>query len=148
LTANLSSSNGTRQTPWGATGSEYDMWIGAYGVAPDVMLPQYSDGTWGYYGRDPVAATNSVLNLARSGIMKKTSTRINTDFTLKQNVDLLWEGVSTEVTVEMENSLVMTERGISDLYSGAVTKWIGPEMCEVDYHQVIDRASIVSFNDD
>lgn len=147
LTANLSSSNGTRQTPWGATGSEYDMWIGAYGVAPDVMLPQYSDGTWGFYGRDPVAATNSVLNLARSGIMKKTSTRINTDFTLNQNLDFVTKGLRAAGTISWDNSFVETERGINDMYNDPLMKWIDPETGQVHYNQVIDPATRFDFQE-
>lgn len=138
LTANLSGSHGEKQTPWNATGGEYDIWQGAYGVPSDAMLPQYSDGTWGYYPLDEVGAVNSVVNLARSGLMKKTTTRINTDFTLSQDLSMLVKGLNVKGTLSMDNVYVETERGINDLYNDPQAKWINPDTGETVYSKNID----------
>ena len=53
---NVAGSNGYKKTPY--NNSNYDssadwsiaqQWAGAYNIAPDVFLPKYSDGSWGYY---------------------------------------------------------------------------------------------------
>ncbi|NID12096.1 SusC/RagA family TonB-linked outer membrane protein [Fibrivirga algicola] len=147
LVTNLSSSNGVKKSPWGATGGEYDMWQGAYSVAPDVMMPRYSDGTWGYYAADPVAATNSILNLARSGIMKRTTSRITTDFTLNQDLKSILNGLSTSGTVSWDNSFVESQRGINDLYNDPQTKWIDPVTGESRYRFTYDAANMFDFQE-
>jgi TonB-linked SusC/RagA family outer membrane protein len=138
FSTNLSGSYGEKQTPWNATGTEYDMWQGAYTVPPDAMLPQYSDGTWGYFPADKVGAVNSVINLARSGMMKKTTTRINTDFTLTQDLGMLVKGLSAKGTVSWDNVFVETERGINDLYNDPQAKWIDPDTGESFYDKNLD----------
>ena len=82
---NLAGSNGVRETPWGmgdsSDWSTAQIWAGAYGIAPDVFMPVYSDGTWGYYPNvSNISNSASILSLA--GTEKTTTTRINTDFTL------------------------------------------------------------------
>ena len=89
LKVNLAGSNAIRKAPWSNTGnSEWQIgqqWSGAYNIAPDVFLPQYSDGSWGMY---PLVSntTNSAENISLGGTMQVTTTRINTDFTLEQDL--------------------------------------------------------------
>lgn len=138
LKANVAGSHGVKKSPWGATGSEYDIWQGIYGVPPDVFLPQYSDGTWGYYPTDEVGAVNSAMNLALSGIMEKTTTRINTDFTLDQDLSMFIKGLNFKGTISMDNEFIETERGINDLYHPAQQKWIDPVTGAVYYSESMD----------
>ncbi|MDR1370879.1 MAG: TonB-dependent receptor [Dysgonamonadaceae bacterium] len=138
FSVNLSGSQGERKTPWGATGAEYDIWQGAYAVPPDAMLPQYADGTWGYYPADKVGAVNSVINLARSGLMKKSTSRINTDFTLSQDLSMFVKGLNAKGTLSMDNEFIETERGINDLYNDPQAKWIDPDTGEVFYDKNMD----------
>ena len=89
----LAGSRGVKKSPWGASGGEYTMWDAAYSTAPDVFLPNYADGSWGYYAPNEGKASNSVRNLAISGIQFVTTTRLNTDFTLEQSFDKWLKGI-------------------------------------------------------
>jgi hypothetical protein len=68
---NLSGSYGVRKSPWGFSGSEYGSWIDAYNAAPDLFLPVYSDGSWGYYAPNEARAENSARSLAIGGVFIK-----------------------------------------------------------------------------
>ncbi|WP_315823590.1 hypothetical protein [Paraflavitalea speifideaquila] len=61
---NLSGSYGSRKSPWGFTGNEYGTWIDAYTTAPDVFLPKYADGSWGFYAPNEGRAENSARTLS------------------------------------------------------------------------------------
>lgn len=147
LAVNLSGSHGIKQSPWGASGSEYTIWQGAYSVPPDVFLPKYSDGTWGFYSRDFVGAINSVEAMAVSGRMKKTTTRINTDFTLEQDLSMLVKGLNARATVSMDNVFIETERGINDENHNAQSKWINPDTGEVFYRHTSDASSLFDYRE-
>ncbi|MBR2199444.1 MAG: SusC/RagA family TonB-linked outer membrane protein, partial [Bacteroidales bacterium] len=61
---NLAGSIACRHSPWaGGDGGEWQQqqkWSGAYNMAPDIYLPKYSDGSWGYDGSGMYAnASNS-----------------------------------------------------------------------------------------
>lgn len=126
---NLAGSTGARKAPWSnANDSEWaigQQWSGAYGIAPDVFLPQYSDGSWGYYPQIS-NVSNSAANLSLGGTMQTTTTRINTDFTLEQDLSFITKGLSARAMVSWDNVFVEHERGINDLYNSAQGKWIDP----------------------
>lgn len=127
---NLAGSNAIKKTPWGQTDNSTwavaQQWSGAYNIAPDVFLPQYSDGAWGYYPSIS-NVSNSAANLSLGGTMQTTSTRINTDFVLEQDLKFITKGLVARGTVAWDNSFVENERGINDLYNRAQGKWIDPE---------------------
>lgn len=145
LKVNLAASHGAKKSPWDASGSEYPIWQGAYNVAPDVFLPVYSDGTWGYYPGNEVAATNSAMNLALGGAMEKTTSRINTDFTIEQDLGMLVKGLKLNGTVSWDNTFVETRRGINDLYNDAQQKWIDPDTGETEYKKELDGTNKFDF---
>lgn len=136
LTANLSGSHGMKQDTWGNDDWEYRIWQGVYGNPPDAMWPRYSDGTWGYYPLEPVGVVNSAAQLALGGIRKTTTTRINTDFTLSQDLGMLVKGLSAKATVSMDNVFVQ-EGGVDDRYHNANYKWINPDTGEVQWAEVL-----------
>lgn len=147
LKTNLYGSYGIRKSPWGATGNEYTMWQGAYNVAPDVFYPQYSDGTWGYYPADEVAAANSAMNLALSGVEQNTTTRINTDFILSQDLGMITQGLSMQGNISLDNTFLEGDRGINDLYHNAQVKWINPATGAVTYKYAYDTSSNFDFQE-
>ena len=49
-------------------------WAGAYNIAPDVFLPKYSDGSWGYVSEYVSNVTNSAENVSLGGTMQLTTT--------------------------------------------------------------------------
>lgn len=130
LKANIFGSHGVKQGPWGVpTGSfgESQLWQAAYSAPHNAFLPRYSDGTWGYYPADSQGAPNSIVNLAISGVEKTTTTRINTDFTLEQDLSFLLKGLKASALVSWDNTFVEAGRGINDLYHKAQFKWINPD---------------------
>jgi len=126
---NLAGSNGIKKSPWGQTNSSdwavAQQWAGAYNIAPDVFLPKYADGSWGFYPSIS-NVSNSAANLSLGGVMTTTSTRITTDFALEQDLSFITKGLSLKGSVSWDNSFVEYNRGVNDLYNDAQQKWIDP----------------------
>ncbi len=141
LKVNLAGSTGKRKTPsMNATPDKWQIsqqWAGAYGIAPDVFLPYYSDGSWGYYPNIS-NVTNSALNLAIGGISTRTSSRINTDFTLEQDLSFITEGLTARALISWDNSFSDSGRGVGDMYNNAQEKWIDPATGQVYLAQPFD----------
>ena len=114
---NLAGSNAQKKTPryyWGNDGEFFQQqnWAGAYGMAPNLFPVQYSDGSWGYYpGASNIA--NSPMNIATSGYVTNTITRIFTDFSLEQNLDFVTKGLIARGTISWDNNFTEAGRGIS-----------------------------------
>ncbi len=145
---NLSGSHAVKKSPWGASGAEYTIWDAAYSTAPDVFLPYYaSDNSWGFYSPNTGQASNSVRNLAISGIQYVTTTRLTTDFTLNQNLDMLVKGLNFTGTLALDNSFVEGDRGVNDLYNDTQQKWIDPVTGIVTYKKTYDTANRFDFQE-
>lgn len=144
---NLSGSYGVRKSPWAFSGSQYGAWIDAYSTAPDVFMPVYADGSWGYYAPNEGRAENSARTLAIGGVQYQTTTRITTDFSLDQNLDMLIKGLRFNGTVSMDNTYVESDRGINDLYNDTQRKWIDPETGTVIYKQAYDGVTNFDFQE-
>lgn len=106
------------------------MWQAAYGAPADAFIPRYSDGTWGYYPANSQGAPNSMQILATGGVEYTTTTRINTDFTLEQDLSFITQGLRASATVSWDNVFVEADRGICENYYEPQTKWIDPETGE------------------
>ena len=144
---NLSGSYGVRKSPWGFSGSQYGPWIDAYTAAPDLFLPVYSDGAWGYYGPNEARAENSARSLALGGVQFQTTARINTDFTLQQGLDKLIKGLRFTGTVSLDNTFIESDRGINDLYNDSQRKWINPETGDATNKLAIDGITGFDFQE-
>lgn len=139
---NLAGSNGIRKSPWGQTNTSdwavAQQWAGAYNIAPDVFIPKYSDGSWGFYP-DISNVSNSASNLALGGAMTTTTTRINTDFILQQDLDMVLKGLKFRSSISWDNGFVEFNRGVNDLFNDAQQKWIDPitgtAYYKLDYEQ-------------
>jgi TonB-linked SusC/RagA family outer membrane protein len=143
----LAGSRGVKKSPWGASGGEYTMWDAAYSTAPDVFLPYYEDGSWGYFAPNEGKASNSVRNLAISGIQFVTTTKLNTDFTLEQNFDKWVKGLSFKGLLALDNSFVEGDRGVSDLYNDVQEKYIDPLTGLVLYKKAYDNNNRFDFQE-
>lgn len=127
LKMNLAGSNGTAQYPNKNLNDTFQVsrvWAGAYSTPPDVFQPQYSDGTWGYYPNVSNVA-NSAETLVSGGAEMETNTRINTDFTLVQNLDFITPGLSAQAMISWDNAMREIDRGVTDA-GGPQRKWINP----------------------
>ena len=136
--AGLAGSYGVRKTPWGASGGDYGYWIAAYSTPPDHYLPQYSDGSWGYYAPSGGGGGNSVRNLAISGIQYLTTTQLTTNFTVDQDLDMLLAGLDFKATIALDNTFVEGDRGVNDLYNDPQEKYIDPVTGLATYRQSYD----------
>lgn len=141
---NVAGSNGYKKTPY--NNSNYDssadwsiaqQWAGAYNIAPDVFLPKYSDGSWGYYPNIS-NVTNSAENVSLGGTMTTTTTQITTDFALEQDLSFITKGLSARAMVSWDNTFVEWKRGIND-HNDAQHKWINPDTGEVSYKKSYDN---------
>ena len=130
LKVNVSGSLGSQKTGYTGIAAIGDWgfaqnWAAAYNIAPDVFLPKYADGSWGYY---PGVAnvTNSPQNVALSGVSKTNTTRITTDFILEQSLRFITEGLTFRGSLSFDNTFVSTAQRINDLYNDPQNKWIDP----------------------
>lgn len=144
---NLSGSYGVRKSPWGFTGNQYGPWLDAYTTAPDVFLPVYSDGSWGFFKPTEGLAENSARTLAIGGVQFRTTTRFNTDFTLEQNLDALVRGLKFAGTLSVDNTFVEYNRGVNDLYNDTQRKWIDPKTGVAYYKQSFDGVTNFDFQE-
>ncbi|PWG81325.1 SusC/RagA family TonB-linked outer membrane protein [Pararcticibacter amylolyticus] len=145
LKTNLSGSRGVKKMPWGASNSDYSYWISAYSTAPDVFMPQYSDGTWGYHAPNVQRGLNSARILAVSGVSYTTTNRITTDFTLDQDLASFVKGLNFKGTIALDNSFIEGSRGVNDLYNDTQAKWIDPETGKTTYQQAFDATNRFDF---
>lgn len=138
LKANLSGSHGIRKSPYGlekGSWAESQLWQAAYSAPHDSFLPQYSDGVWGYFPKDEQGSPNSVTQLALHGEQSTTTTRINTDFTLEQDLSFITKGLKASAIVSWDNVFVEASRGIDDLDHAAQYKYIDPVTGVVTYKE-------------
>ena len=138
LKANLAGSHGIRKSPYGlekGSWAETQLWQAAYSAPHDTFLPQYSDGAWGYFPKDEQGSPNSVTNLALHGEQSTTTTRINTDFTLEQDLSFITKGLKASALVSWDNVFVEASRGINDLDHAAQYKYIDPITGVVTYKE-------------
>lgn len=97
----------------GTEGShDYLMWQSIYFMPPDVFLPQYPDGRWGWtplVGNlyNPVSVVNNV------GVRKLRRTQLNIDVELIQKLDFITKGLSTKAVLNYDNAIT-GEGGIYD----------------------------------
>ena len=134
LKMNLAGSNGVAKFPNRNLNDAFQVavvWAAAYSTPPDVFQPQYSDGAWGYYPNIS-NVINSAEAIVGSGSVRSTDTRINTDFTLIQNLDFITPGLSVQGLVSWDNAMQESGRGVRDSASPQ-RKWIDPYTGEERY---------------
>ena len=128
LHVNLSGSHGVKK----GNQTQYPnlVWSAFYGIAPDSFRPLYDDGTWGFYFPAPTqAAQNSMEYLSTGGIGYTTDDRLNTDFTLEQDLSFITKGLNVQFKLAFDNAFQETGRGIDDTtdWEDDAHKWIDPE---------------------
>lgn len=137
---NITGSRGISDRPWIGV-NPYNTWTAAYSAAPNLYLPVYSDGTWGYYQPNEQQSLNSARIMATSGQQQITTSRITTDFTIDQNLSALLKGLNFKGTLSVDNTFIEKERGINDANNGTISKYIDPETGVVTYSQTKDAAT-------
>lgn len=141
LKANLFGSSGQKRGPWGVDSNswfETQYWQAAYSAPSDAFLPRYSDGSWGYYPADEIGAPNSIYIMSINGQEKRTTTRVNTDFTLEQDLSFVLKGLKASAMVSWDNVFVEYKRGIDDTGHSAQRKWVNPDTGAITYREPND----------
>lgn len=146
LLTNLAGTYAIRKSPWGG-GNDYNFWIAAYNNPPDIIIPRYSDGIWGYYSPNNAVGQNSVRILSISGLEYTTTASISTNLTLEQSLDKLVKGLNVKGTLAVDNTFVESDRGVNDLYNAIQEKWIDPETGQVFLRQTFEANSGFDFYD-
>ncbi|MCD8739279.1 TonB-dependent receptor [Mucilaginibacter roseus] len=139
---NLAGSRAVRKRPW-ININEYNTWGAAYYTAPNLFLPQYADGTWGYYAPNTGQGTNSAQILATSGAEMLTTSRITTDFILEQDLSVITKGLSVKGTLSIDNTFIENNRGINDANNNTQRKYIDPLTGAVSY--AVDKDASTQF---
>ncbi|WP_321286445.1 TonB-dependent receptor [uncultured Sunxiuqinia sp.] len=147
FSSNLFGSNGVQQMPWHFQGNA--PWAAAYFTAPDAMQPVYeSTGIWGFYFPHDANQPNSVFQLARSGIEKRTQTKVTTDFILKQDLRFILEGLKFEASYSIDNTFKEVDRGVEDgTYKTAQRMWVDPSTGEIIYDLPISASTQFDYTD-
>ena len=138
--ANIAGSRGLSDRPW-IDVNPYNTWTAAYSAAPNLYLPKYADGSWGFYKPNEQQSLNSARIVATSGLQQTTTSRITTDFTLDQNLGFLLNGLNFKGTLSIDNTFIEAGRGIDDRNNGTLSKYIDPETGIVSYSQTKDAAT-------
>lgn len=141
FSTNLFASNGQRKVPWSYSGSDATYWSSAYKSAPDAMRVQYSNGMWGYYAPKNADVPNSAYLLATSGVEKRTTTKLNTDFMLQQDLKMIAKGLKFTAKLALDYIFYETGRGVNDLYHAAQRMWVDPDTGEISYQQDPDSGT-------
>jgi TonB-linked SusC/RagA family outer membrane protein len=92
------------------------MWAAAYSLAPDLFIPQYSDGRFGW-NMEKQLEPNPVALGMNVGIRRYKITQMNSDFALEQNLDFITKGLSAQGKFYYDNS-IFSEGGINEVTNG------------------------------
>lgn len=118
---NLAGYYGQKNTNYyneGSTGrADYVLWRAAYGLAPNLFLPMYSDGRWGAYQEGDNNTLNPMSAIYNLGIRQARFTQMNADFHLEQDLGFIVDGLSAVGSFFYDND-VRSEGGIFDVSNG------------------------------
>ncbi|MDE6855876.1 MAG: TonB-dependent receptor plug domain-containing protein, partial [Muribaculaceae bacterium] len=150
---NLAGSTAQRRSTWPSDGNSFDqsnwnnqqVWAGVYNIAPDVFLPIYSDGSFGYYPSFKSQVANSAEQLAMGGAFKTTDTSITTDFVLNQDLKFITPGLNLMGMISWDNRFREASRGINDLNNSPQHKWIDPETGMVQTETNYDKTTMFDY---
>ncbi len=127
FSSNLFGSNAVRTVPWSYGSGDASYWASAYKSAPDAMRPVYSNGMWGWYAPRNADVPNSAYSLANSGIEKRTTTKMTTDFIFDQDLKMVTKGLKFKARFSMDYTFQENGRGLSDMYNDAQRMWVDPD---------------------
>jgi len=154
LKVNLAGSTGQKTSTQPNGGATFDqgnwnnaqIWSGVYNIAPDVFMPIYADGSFGYYPAFKSQVSNSVEQLAMGGLYHSNSTSITTDFVLNQDLKFITPGLNLQAMISWDNRFLDTGHGISDLYNTPQHKWIDPATGIPQTETEWDKTTMFDYN--
>jgi TonB-linked SusC/RagA family outer membrane protein len=128
LKVNLSGFYGIKNTTYNF--DDAWIWAGIYSMAPDLYLPRYDDGRWGWssYSTKP----NPLANLYNLGIEQERETQLNSDFTLEQDLSFILKGLSAKISVFSDKSMI-SSGGLYDVTTHARAELSGNTLLKIIY---------------
>lgn len=115
LKVNLSGYYSLKNTNWSNEGSTSQadqwMWNGVYSMPPDLYLPQYSDGRWGWSSWS--VKVNPVAAIYNLGVRQSHTTELNSDYHLEQKLDFITKGLSAAASLFYDNQ-IRSQGGLYD----------------------------------
>lgn len=85
------------------------IWLSIYGIAPDLFLPRYSDGSFGFSSIGDVVTSNPLIFYAAMGTKDTYQFKINADVKLSQNLDFLTKGLKAHFRFTIDNAMSGTQ---------------------------------------
>ncbi len=131
------------------------MWAAVYGMPPDIYLPQYSDGRWGWSLL--TGKINPVAVVYNQGLKQIRTTSLLSDFEVEQNLDFITKGLVAKASFYYDNTL-STTGGIWDLAnhirpiewnSNTPEKYVNSELYtgpDQDPNEYIQNLPILGYN--
>jgi len=151
LKVGLSGSTGVKKGPESGNVNLYTAWTAVYFTAPDAMMPRYSDGIWGFHAPNSADGSqlNALYNVALRGVEYTTTNRINTDFSVEQDLGKLLKGLKAHATLAFDNEYQENQRGVHDLYQStdAQQKYIDPRTGAVTLKYTIDSNNFFDYQE-
>ena len=111
LSLNLSGAYGMQKRP---NFNENYFYLGLYQLAPDIYYPRYEDGSYGFFGSNEWIFTNPLYTYSSSGLVKRNTFRLNSDFILDQDLKFITKGLSLQGKFSWDNRLTGNQ-SISDM---------------------------------
>ena len=100
-------------------------WSAFYNMAPSDYVAQWPDGYWGYtpriQGRPPVSGINNY------GLKKNIRTQVSSDFSLKQKLDFITEGLSVSGSLSYDTRFD-TSGGVPDEMNAVKQRYVHPRI--------------------
>lgn len=101
---------------------ESNIWEGLYRISSGVFPVKYEDGIWGFTALDPTIV-NPVRRLNSTGTRTKNTSQMNTDFILKQKLDVITQGLSAQASFSYDTQMLSVS---SVNGSSLLSKYIDP----------------------
>ena len=129
------------------TAFEHVFWQSLYGTAPDAFHPIYDNGAWGFFHPNRNPNPNSAQALAVSGTQRTTTDRIQTNFTLTQDLGRILPGLSARALLAIDNAYQEHQRGINDLFHPSFEMWIDPVTGAPFFEHTVDANNQFDFQE-
>lgn len=108
--------------------SDVDIWRGLYENPPNAFPVKHADGTWGYTTQSQIF--NQVEMLNNTGVEKNSRSQVSTDFSLKQNLDMITKGLSVQGSLSYDNRFY-SSGGINEGQGSSQRKYISPTIVDM-----------------
>ncbi len=112
LAGHISTKNSSYSNEGSAESADYMMWGAVYLFPPDIYLPQYEDGSWGYSNK--TGRWNPVATLYNIGVRTIKQTNLSSNFELQQQLDFITRGLTAKATFTQDSDII-SEGGLYDI---------------------------------